>query len=189
MGPIKGACLHWTADRWPVAYNDYHVNVVYNATKDEAYILLMLEASQLGSHVWGFNTGILGVTLCSAVGASPPNHYGSNPPNQKQIALAAKYLAELFYVKKLDPRSSMQVEHKVANADATLLTPTGAMINVPRFWDHQGWAVSCHYSAWRWDCQGITPHVAGFMLGYYDELVKNNGKYVGGSPLEFTGYM
>lgn len=183
MGPVVGGCLHWTADHWLAGYDDYPANVMYDQESGEAFIVLMLDPGQKGSHLWGRNTGIHGITLCAAVGADPGGNYGPNPPMQAQIALAAQYLAELAVVHGLDPRSHMQVDHKRANADATVLSNTGGTIEVPRFWDHQGYAHVDNYAAWRWDCQGITPHVLGYMLGYYDEIM------AGTRALEFEAYL
>jgi hypothetical protein len=143
----------------------------------------MLNPGEKGSHLWGRNSGIHGVTLCAAVGASPDGNYGPNAPQPAQIALAAQYMAEVAVIHGIDIRGHIQVDHKRANGDATVLSNTGGRVEVPRFWDHQGWAHMDNYAAWRWDCQGITPHVLGYAQGYFDEI------HAGQRQLEFQGYI
>ena len=77
--------LHWTAGHYFQKFNDYHINItgdgkIYASTNNLADIL---------AHTYHRNSGAVGISLCSCVGATTGD-LGDEPPTAAQIESMAQ---------------------------------------------------------------------------------------------------
>ena len=63
MNDLEGVVLHWTAGTHSEFFDGYHFNVGF--IDNEVVVLKTLGFNQKGKHLWGRNSGMVGVTLCA----------------------------------------------------------------------------------------------------------------------------
>lgn len=182
-GTAEGSCLHWTAGDLTTAYSSYPVTAVAN-TKGEAFLVKMLKWHQKPAHLWGRNGNITGQCL-----AGNPELAACRPLTS-QVDLLAKFNAEKCAWHNVDPRGKISVPELRANANATVITPTGRMIQVPTLWDHANYAKQDGYGRFRYDAQAKARLPGGSLdnqmmfdrwvkktLEYYDALKSGKAKF------------
>jgi hypothetical protein len=155
-GTAEGHCLHWTAGNLVTAYSSYPLTAVAN-DKGEAFLVKMLKWHQKPAHLWGRNGNITGQCLAG------------NPevkqwrPYTTQVDLLAKFNAEKCAWHNVDPRGKIKVPELRANANATVITPTGKTIEVPTLWDHKAYAEVDNYGRFRYDARAKARTPAGVL--------------------------
>lgn len=173
-GAATSLAYHWSAGDWDDAYDDYGFSVVWNPVNKKVGIVKALDWKEKGQHLWGRNTGIVGIGFAGMMDATtdPAGNLiaGPRPLNAQMITAGALLGAEICAWKRIDPRQKIEVPEKRPNADMTLLVNTGRMIKVPTVWDHAGWAKVDGYARHRWDVHKYQPQIMKELLGFYDEL-------------------
>ena len=174
-----GTCLHWTADRHNVVYNDYMVNGIFGAD-GKAYLVKTIRWNQRQAHLWKRNSIIDGWTACA-----DPTVKGREP-KLEVVDLLAQWNAEYLCWKKIDPRAKIKIPEMACNRSADTAWFTGETIEVPTIWHHAGFAQRDGYGAHRWDCNWKLPGARGLTmfefynkksLEYYDALKAGKRKF------------
>ena len=142
MGTPTGIVLHWTAGDYTGAWDDYHYNVAMDVTNKRACVMQCLRLDQKGQHLWGRNSGMIGISFC----AMADHRF---PVTDEQKEAAAHLIAELCYKFNLDPSRALQLPELKQVAGS--LTRTGGLIHPLTVSDHADFAKHDGYYPDRWD--------------------------------------
>lgn len=159
LGPIKGIVLHHTAGHYKDIYDDYHFNIPF--IKNKASVVKTLNFSQKGQHIWGRNTGEIGISLdCLATPDIVPQY--------DQLDCMAILIAEICAWKRIDPKGT----HSSYNPNTGVLIP-----NAPNITDHK------FYSSQKYDKYGKIDIkdldlVLKLVDKYYKELKSNERQFM-----------
>lgn len=174
LGTPQGVILHWSAGTYTQCFNAYHFNIVYNPETKHASVVRTLNWKMKGQHLWGRNTGMVGISFCAMADANPPAsmsapaHFGSHPVTDAQVEAAAVLVAEICAWKHLDPSGTITVPQKRISGDS--LINTGSTIQAPVVTDHRFYAQHDGYAADRWDIERYMAQVYTKANQYYKEL-------------------
>jgi hypothetical protein len=172
-----GTCLHWTADRRTVIYNDYMVNCILGAD-GKPYLVKTVRWDQRQAHLWKRNSLIDGWTICA-----DPTVPGREP-TKEMVELLAQWNAEYCKWKHIDPRAQITVPEMACDAQAENAWYTGKDIQVPSVFHHSGYAKRDGYASFRWDCDWVLPGTGGkTVFQYYVERTLAIYDELGGKPM------
>ena len=163
---IKGIVLHWTAGPKALCFDDYHYNVIDVAGK--ASVVQTLLPTQKGMHLYGRNTGMLGITVC----AMQNPKLKSSLPTDAQIEAMALLCAEICCFKNLNPDGDLFDAPVIVNR-----IRTKEIFKAPVLSDHKYWAIKDSYYPDRWDIDTYMPIVLKKAIGYYKELKSNKRQF------------
>lgn len=175
----KGTCLHWTADRRLVVYNDYMVSAIQGAD-GKAYLVKAISGNQRQAHLWKRNGMVDGWALCA-----DPTVPGREP-TLAQVELIAQWNAEYCAWKRIDPRGKIILPEMKCDASADNAWFTGKQVSMPAVSDHAEYAKADGYGRFRWDCNWKLPGASGLTvtehyrkrtLKFYDELKAGTRKF------------
>lgn len=180
MGSILGIVFHWTAGPWSVAFDGYGDNIVYNPLTKKAHVVHCLKWSQKGSHIWGRNTGLWGISFASMKGATDiKNHMGEFPVVDEMIRVGAIYTAELCAWKGINPQGVLELTKKQAQGNSLITVP--GILKAPTITDHKFFADADGYSSHRWDIGGakgwIMESLMSQLLERYRALKDGKAKF------------
>lgn len=169
----NGIVFHWTAGTYNQSYDGYHYTVVFDTATGRAHVVKNLNLSDKGQHLWGRNSGKIGIAFAGMKGAvNLTNHMGPWPVVQAMQIEGGRLAAEICAWKHIDPRNSRVEPHKVIRGNQ--LVPTGRTIIVPVISDHYTWAQHDGYQGSRWDVGGLDGRIlddtAEELLKHYDGL-------------------
>jgi hypothetical protein len=160
MEAPKGIVFHHTAGNYHQVYDDYQFCIAFDTVHKKAYVVKMLDWSMKGKHVWGYNTGMVGISICAEADGVP---YAA-----EQIELACIIAAEVCAWKHLDPRGHNTLVAKTNQNGA--LVATGGTMSMPVLADHAHFAHANKYYPERTDIEKIYAHVLARTLEVYDAL-------------------
>lgn len=169
LGTIVGIVNHWTAGMFDTAFDDYHFNICLLGTK--AVIVKTLNLTQKGQHVWGRNTGLVGVSLACM---SNPKVKATHP-HPAQIEAMAVIEAELCAWKHLNPSGTISLPDK--DNTGTALVNTGKYHNFNVISDHAEFAKEDRYFPDRWDIGEYQNIVRSKVIQYHKELKEGKRKF------------
>lgn len=130
LGPIKRATIHWTADRYTYAYDDYHYCFVWDKANRKMHVVKMLRLSQMGQHAKLANTGNVGMSFCAMRGATSLSNLGPEPIEPEMLKGGAIFAAEFCAWHKLDPRKQL-VDHRIVDKEIG----RNAKWDIEPYWD------------------------------------------------------
>jgi hypothetical protein len=169
LGAYRGVCMHWTAGNHTTVFDGYHLNVADNGRV--ALIVKPLPLDKKGQHVWGRNTGIVGVTYCAMHNATSSN-YGKAQPTSRQREALQTVIAEFCAWRRLDPRGEIEIPKM--RISGSQLVAAGGTVKVPVLADHAKYAQLDGYPRDRWDTGRFYEEDRAEILKIFDEL--KNGK-------------
>lgn len=163
MGKPDKIVLHWTAGNKKTLYDDYHYNIT--EIDGEGYVFQTLKLTEKGQHLWGRNSGSVGITLCCK---SIP----TDLPTEKMIDAAAVLVAELCCWKNLNIKGKITLEKKTTKrvGKELILYNVPGSISVDVVSDHAAYARLDNYYPDRWDIEKYLPIIKAKAETYYTEL-------------------
>ena len=162
LGKPRFITLHWTAGSYQQTFDHYHFNVT-----GDGRIISTLPLSIKGSHVWGRNTGNIGVALCAMANAR-------TLPTKKQCETTAALIADLCYQFGIDFDSTeLAQRHKVQN-DKRI--PIDGQMAINCVTDHAAYARCDGYYPDRWDCGRYTLDIIKSARWYRNEIADGRRK-------------
>lgn len=164
LGKPRFITLHWTAGSYQQTHDCYHFNIT-----GDGRVIRTLDLKIKGSHVWGRNTGNIGVALCAMANAR-------TLPTKKQIEVCAALVADLsvqFDIGFNDVELAQR--HKVINGQRV---PVAGQMAVNCITDHAAWARCDGYYPDRWDCGRYTEEIMKSARWYAAKIIEGerNGK-------------
>jgi hypothetical protein len=165
LGDYRGVCMHWTAGDRLTAFDEYHLNIADNGRA--ALIIKTLPLTDKGQHVWGRNTGLVGLSYCAMLNATS-NNLGKFQPTARQREAMQVVVAELCAWRRLDPHDTFTLP-KMKPAGARL-APAGGSVEVPVVADHAIYAKLDGYPRDRWDTGPFYAEDRAAICKVYDEL-------------------
>jgi hypothetical protein len=160
FGTAVGVVLHHTAGNYHQVFDAYQFCIAFDSAHKKAYVVKMLDWSQKGKHVWGYNTGMVGISLCAMADGVP---YAP-----EQIELMCVLAAEICAWKRLDPRGHLTLPAKTTQGDN--LVATGGTMQMAVLADHAHFAHANAYYPERTDIETIYAHAVARTLEIYDAL-------------------
>lgn len=155
LGVVHGVVLHWTAGNYTQIWDDYHYNVVYDPTHKQAHVVKTLKTTDKGSHIWGRNTGLIGITMSCMVDKQ-------HPVTAEQVEAVSQLVAEICAWKRIDPKGTYHTDGKASNESR--IWTTGESLEAAVIADHHWYALKDGYSNARWD------------IGDYYKIVKSKAQ-------------
>lgn len=156
-----GITYHWTAGGFLQCWDDYNFNVAWDAAAKRVIIVRTLNWHQKGKHLWGYNSGMVGITLC-AMGTP------DLVPTADMIEAAAILTAEICAWKHIDPTGTLALPAKKNQGGA--LVEVGGLIHPPTIHDHAWFAKANGYFPDRWDVGAYYPKLVERSRLIYREL-------------------
>ena len=150
--------LHWTAGSYTQTHDSYHFCVT-----GDGRTVQTLGLAFKGSHVWGRNTGNLGIAMCAMANAR-------TLPTQRQIEETAALIADLSvqYAIAFDATHTCR-RHKVIKGSRI---PDDGTIEIARITDHAAYARCDGYYPDRWDCGRYTEEITRKARWYANEVAQ-----------------
>lgn len=170
---ILGLVCHWTAGDYDDFYDGYHFNIGF--INNEVIVVKTLGNNQKGQHVWGRNTGMIGITLCAMKD-------WILEPNQYQLDIMSILIAEICAWKNLNPESKISLPKKQVQGD-TLITLGGTQ-SFNLISDHREFAIADGYPSERQDINNSKKkidymvEVRAKAIKYYKELKANKRNFL-----------
>ena len=172
MGTPIGIVFHWTAGDYVTCYDDYHFCIAFDVKAQEPVIVRMLNWKNKGKHIWGYNTGMVGISFCAMADGvmldSTHMRAVNYPVPAACIEAAATLAAEICAWKAIDPFGTITLDEKIVQGSS--LVATGKTIDVPTILDHAYMAKKCGYFPERWDVQAYYPRLVNRAQAVYKEL-------------------
>lgn len=166
LGIVKGIVLHWTAGDHDDFYNGYHFNI--GEINNLPVIIKTLGWNQKGQHLWGRNTGMIGITLCAMKD-------WKILPTQKQLDILPILIAEICAWKNLNPEGKISLANKkVVGQD---LIDIGGFSNFDVISDHRTFAKKDGYGSERQDIKQYYLPAKEKAIIYFKELKSNKRKF------------
>lgn len=167
LGSIKALVCHWTAGTLSQFYNGYHFNI--GMIGNEVIVLKTLGLTQKGQHVWGRNTGMVGIALCAMKDwVIEPTIY--------QLDTMAILLAELSAWKQLNPESKITLPKKQVQGATLVTLDTSRNFNIIA--DHKEFAEADGYGSERQDIKQYMIPVRNKAIRYFKELKSGTRKFL-----------
>jgi hypothetical protein len=156
LGKPRLITLHWTAGSYQQTFNSYHFNVT-----GDGRVITTLPLSAKGSHVWGRNTGNIGVALCAMANAR-------TLPTKRQLEATAALVADLSVQFDIGfDEVELCQRHKVSNSQRIAID---GQMAVRRIADHAAYARCDGYYPDRWDCGRYTEEILKSARWYAEKV-------------------
>lgn len=166
--------LHWQVTDYHTAYNDYHVVIAFNPANKQPFLLKVREFDVKGAHIWGRNSGMIGVSFAAAYDAHPAlasgksAYYGPYPPTPEMCEMAAQFIAEHMAYRQHLPHDSFTLPKMTCNDTDIWVVPGETEVKI--ITDHKYLAGTDDYSGARWDTDAFTPGIINRVDVIYAEL-------------------
>jgi hypothetical protein len=160
LGKPRLITLHWTAGSYTQTFDSYHFCVL-----GDGRIVNTLPLRTKGSHVWGRNSGNIGVAMCCMANAQ-------TMPTKKQVEATAALIADLsvqFQIKFTDVHDCQR--HKVIKQQRV---PAEGTMQVFCIADHAAYARCDGYYPDRWDCGRYTEEIIKSAKWYRQRIADGN---------------
>jgi N-acetylmuramoyl-L-alanine amidase len=162
LGKPEAITLHWTAGSYQQTFDHYHICITGDGRG-----IMTLPLSKKGSHVWGRNSGNIGIALCAMSNAR-------TMPTAKQIEEAAAIVADLCKQFDIDLHADRACQrHKVIGQTRVPIQDT---MQVPYVADHAAYARCDGYYPDRWDCGRYTDEILKKAAWYRDQIADGKRK-------------
>lgn len=112
LGKIKRITMHWSVGPYTMAFDDYHVNILFDEATGEAHVIKTLKYSEMGRHAAQANTGNIGIGFAAMMKTNTSTGEGRYPITGRMLAVAAQFVAEFCCWHNLDPRTDALTDHK-----------------------------------------------------------------------------
>lgn len=169
LGDKLGWVAHWSACAEPLVFDDYHINICTSLDKSTPVIAKALKFNQKGQHLWGRNTGLIGISFsCLAVNKA-------TYPTGKMVEAMALVIAEASAWFGINPEDLMSLPKKKAVGDS-LVTVKGTLL-MPAVTDHAAFAKSDGYTGHRIDIGTFLAPVRARSIALYKELKSNKRQF------------
>ena len=173
LGDIKGIVLHHSACPRNVVFDDYHINIA--EVEKEPIICQLLGYNQKGQHLWGRNTGMIGISISCM----------DNPddlPSPNQINYLSTLIAEVCCWKNLNPSATIKLaKKKIVNKELVdVYNSKGQLetIEAPVISDHAFFAKKDGYYPDRWDIGNYYSIVVKQAKSVYKELKAGKRQFI-----------
>lgn len=167
MGQPKGIVLHWGANNRFNWADGYHFNIC--DFSGEIVVVQSLKLTEKGSHVWGRNSGLIGISMsCMAT--------SKLFPTDGQQETTSILIAEFCAWKSLDINGEILLPEKKYYPKPDRLIDTGKMIKFPVVTDHAEYAQKDGYFPARWDIGKFKTPVIIRAKQIYSELKNGKGR-------------
>lgn len=167
MTQPKGIVLHWGANNRFNWADGYHYNIC--DFSGVAVVVQSLKLSEKGSHVWGRNSGLIGISMsCMA----KPDLI----PTDLQKETTSILVAEFCAWKSLDIFGKIILPEKKYYPKPDRLIDTGKMIKFPVVTDHAEYAKRDGYFPSRWDIGSYKTDIVDRAKVIYSELKSGKGR-------------
>lgn len=169
MGKKVGIVYHHTGGDYMLPYDYYHFNVMWDGKKP--IVVKTLGLDQKGQHLYGRNTGMIGITFDSL---SAP----ALVPTPNQLDAGALLGAELCCWQNIDPEAKLILPKKKYNPRTNTLDTLSGTIEAPTISDHNFFGCKERDDYGRWDIGDKYPIVVKALNKYYKELKQGKRKFV-----------
>jgi hypothetical protein len=166
---MQGITLHWSAGTYNQIFDGYAYCVVFNPKNGNVWIVKTLRATEKGYHLWGRNSGHMGVSFMAMRGASPDGHTGQYPIPDVMAQAAWAFVAEMCIDLKHKPDDMIAHAKKASNATQIWTVP--GEIQMPFVADHRAFARKDGYPAARFDIGDFFPDWHNKILWYYGKFM------------------
>lgn len=140
MSNPLGTVNHWTAGDYDDFYDGYHFNI--GIINNQIAVVKTLNFNQKGQHLWGRNSGMIGITLCAMKD-------WILTPSFEQLDTMAILNAEICAWKNINPRGILKLpKMKVVGNSISFV---GGSQNFNAISDHREFAIADGYGADRQD--------------------------------------
>jgi hypothetical protein len=159
LGTPRLITLHWTAGSYTQTHDSYHFCVT-----GDGRTVQTLGLQFKGSHVWGRNTGNIGIAMCCMANAR-------TLPLARQIEETAALVADLSvqYAIPFGEATSCR-RHKVEHGRRV---PLDQHVAIARITDHAAYARCDGYYPDRWDCGRYTEEIVRKARWYANEIARD----------------
>lgn len=168
LGKPVRVVLHWTAGDWDATFGEYHACV-----KGSGLYVPTRGLAVKGAHLWGRNSGSIGVSACGEAGATADRTgapQGSRYPlTGLQIETMAKASAELLARFGLGPPGTKVATQKMRQ-EGDRLVPADGWVYTDVLVDHAEFARLDGYASERWDVATLMDVIRHKAAWYYDGL-------------------
>lgn len=140
MSNPLGNVNHWTAGDYDDFYDGYHFNI--GIVNNQIAVVKTLNFNQKGQHLWGRNSGMIGITLCAM------KDWVLFPTNE-QLDTMAILNAEICAWKNINPKGILKLPRMKVTGNT--ISFVGGSQNFNAISDHREFAVADGYGASRQD--------------------------------------
>ena len=162
----KGIVLHYTVGAYNQVFDSYHYNIA--SVGNQPVIVQTLKPKEKGQHLFGRNSGMIGITLCCL--KTP-----KEKPTLDQLECMSLTAAEVACWQNIDIREILTLPQLLYNSITQKLVPTGKTIKAPTLTDHAFFGKSDLYGSP--DIKEYKEAVIKRTKEIYQELKKGKRKF------------